>query len=83
MDVKPVQPEKADPPIVVTEVGISMEVKPVQPENAITPISVTEDGISMAVKLVQPKKMAPPPIRVTELPIVSVSSVLKPANGGS
>ena len=34
IEVKPVQPENAEPPILVTLSGIVIEVKPVQPENA-------------------------------------------------
>ena len=33
-EVKPVQPEKAEPPIEVIELGIATEVKPLQPEKA-------------------------------------------------
>jgi hypothetical protein len=34
MDVSPVQPENAYPPIVVTLLGMVMDVSPVQPENS-------------------------------------------------
>ena len=40
-EVKPVQPEKAAVPIVVTELGMVTEVRPVQPEKAQSPIDVT------------------------------------------
>ena len=40
-EVKPVQPEKAQVPILVTNEGIVTEVKPVQSEKAKSPILVT------------------------------------------
>ena len=40
--VKPVQPENAASPILVTEFGMVIEVKPEQPMNAASPILVTE-----------------------------------------
>jgi hypothetical protein len=44
--VKPLQPEKADSPIDVTEFRIvNVPVKPLQPEKAKPPIVVTELGI--------------------------------------
>ena len=54
-DVKPLQPEKAPPPILVTEFGIVTDVKPLQPEKALFPILVTEFGIVTDVK---PKQLA-------------------------
>ena len=39
-EVKPVQPEKADSPIVVTELEMVTEVKPVQPLKAPSAITV-------------------------------------------
>ena len=41
IDVKPVQPEKADSPIVFTPAGIVIDVKPVQPENIDGMMAVT------------------------------------------
>ena len=35
IEVKPVQPENALPPMLVTPSGIVIEVRPVQPENAL------------------------------------------------
>ena len=34
MDVKPVQPSKAEPPMLVTLSGMVMDVKPAQPQKA-------------------------------------------------
>ena len=45
IDVKPEQPEKAEPPILVTELGIVIDVKPEQLEKAPLPIIFTELGI--------------------------------------
>ena len=36
------QPEKADCPIAITELGMVTDVKPVQPQKAEAPIDVTE-----------------------------------------
>ena len=45
--VKLLQPQKADVPIVVTELGnLKDPVNPVQPEKAFSPISVTELGMT-------------------------------------
>ena len=41
----PEQPEKAEPPIDVTELGMVTEVRPVQSRKAELPIEVTELGI--------------------------------------
>jgi len=68
---KPVQPKKADSPIVITELGIVMEVSPVQPEKARQPMDVTELGIVMEVSAVQRKK-ADSSIVVTDLGITNV-----------
>ena len=38
IEVKPLQPEKAEEPISVTFLGIVKEVKPLQPERAVYPI---------------------------------------------
>ena len=43
-EVRPLQTEKAEPPIEVTEVGRVTEVRPLQPEKAEPPIEVTEVG---------------------------------------
>ena len=51
---KPLQPEKAELPIEVTELGISTDVKLLQPEKAEPPIDLTEFGISTDVKPLQP-----------------------------
>jgi hypothetical protein len=54
MRVKPVQPENAALPILVTLEGMFMSVKPVQPANADWSILVTLEGMFMTVKPVQP-----------------------------
>ena len=51
--VKLLQPENAEPPIVVTLSGIVMFVKLLQPENTSLPIVVTLSGIVTLVKLLQ------------------------------
>ena len=55
-EVKPVQPEKALQPILVTDLGMVTEVKPVQPEKAILPMLVTDSGMVTEVKPVKPSK---------------------------
>ena len=52
-EVKPVQPEKAPSPILVTPSGIVTEVKPSQPLKAPSPILVTPSGIVTEVKPLQ------------------------------
>jgi len=69
MDVKPVQPPKAPPPILVTELGIVTDVKLMHAPKATFPILVTDFGIVTEVKLMQSLK-ALTPILVTELGIV-------------
>ena len=49
------QPEKAEPPTLVTLLGILMEVRP-QQEKALFPILVTLLGIVREVRLLQPEK---------------------------
>lgn len=44
-EVKPVQPAKAQTPIVVTELPMLTEVRPVHLEKASSPIVVTELGM--------------------------------------
>lgn len=51
--VMPVQSEKAEYQIAVTESGMVTDVKLVQPWNALFPIVVTELGIDIDVRLVQ------------------------------
>ena len=53
--VKPLQPENADPKILVTDAGISTDVKPLQLRNAYPKILVTDAGISTEVKPLQPR----------------------------
>ena len=69
ISVKPVQLEKANPPILVTLLGMVISVKPVQPEKAYHPIVVTPSGIVTDVKPEQPEK-APSQITVTPLGMV-------------
>ena len=54
-DVKPLQPLKADHPILVTEFGMVTDVKPLQPSKAPSPILATEFGISTDVNPLQPE----------------------------
>ena len=53
IDVKPLQPEKAFSPILVTEFGIVTDVKPLQLEKAPSLILVTEFGMVIDVKPLQ------------------------------
>ena len=62
--VKPLQPSKADQPIIVTLEGMVKLVKPLQPEKADRSIEVTLEGITKLVKPLQPSK-ADQPILVT------------------
>ena len=48
--VRPVQPQKASPPIFTTESGIAISVSPVQPSKAPFPIAVTELGITVPLQ---------------------------------
>ena len=47
-EVKPLQPEKADSPILVTLLGIVTEVKLVQPEKALPAMDSIPSGIMYA-----------------------------------
>lgn len=54
-EVKPLQPENAEPPILVTLSGIVIEVKPVHHENAelsmlVTPLGITRFVMSVPFK---------------------------------
>jgi len=49
--VRPEQPSKAQPPILVTEFGIITDVRPEQPSKAQAPIFVTEFGILIEIRL--------------------------------
>ena len=69
--VKPLQLEKAEDSIDVTELGIVTDVKPLQLLKAEEPIDVTELGIVTDVKPLQPSK-ALLPIDETELPKINV-----------
>ena len=51
---RPLQPLKADSPILVTEFGISILLKPIHPEKAYFPILLTELPISILIKFVHP-----------------------------
>ena len=51
--VSPLQPENAEPPILLTLSGIVMLVKLVQPRNTEPPILVTPSGITTLVKPLQ------------------------------
>ena len=50
MEVRPLQPQKAPPPMLVTLFGIVMEVRLEQPENAYFPMLVTLFGMVMEVR---------------------------------
>ena len=52
-DVKPLQPEKAFCPILVTEFGMVTDVKPPQYWKALSPILVTEFPMVIDVKPLQ------------------------------
>ena len=65
MEVRELQPQKAPPPILVTEEGMFMEARERQSEKASFPILVTEEGMFMEVREWQSLK-APFPILVTE-----------------
>ena len=56
--VKPVQPENAEFPIEVTELGIVTSVKPVQSENASLIIVVTLSPILSVFKFLQLRNIA-------------------------
>ena len=45
IEVRPLQPPKAPPPILTTELGIKIDVNLVHPVKALSPIDVTEFGI--------------------------------------
>jgi len=49
----PVQPEKSEPPMLVTVEGNKMFVNPVHPINALLFMVETDDGITMEVRLAQ------------------------------
>jgi hypothetical protein len=51
------QPEKAYPPIFVTDSGMVMLVRLSQPQKAHSPIFVTDGGMAMLVRLKQPEKV--------------------------
>ena len=51
IEVRPLQPEKAFAPILVTLFGIVIEVSPLQSEKALSPILVTLLGILTEVRL--------------------------------
>ena len=74
--VSPEQPQKARPPIEVTESGMTTDDKPLQPQNAAFPIEVTELPIVTTVRPEQPQK-APSPIEETESGIVTSVSPLQ------
>ena len=59
-DVKPLQPEKAQPPILVTEFGMVTDVKPLHQAKASRPILVTEFGMVIDVKPLQSEKANSP-----------------------
>ena len=74
------QPEKADDPILVTELGIETEVKPVQPEKADDPISVTELGMFTDVRPDKPSHRCAG-MALKLLPKVNEATFKQPWNG--
>ena len=56
MFVRLVQPEKAEEPMEVMELGMVTLVNAVQSENAFVRISVTELGMARLLKLLHPRK---------------------------
>mgnify|MGYP003327605298 CR=1 FL=1 len=70
-EVRAVQPEKAEPPMLVTLLEMVTEVRPLQPLKADCPMLVTLLGIVTEVKPLQPEK-AESPILVTLLGIVEL-----------
>ena len=67
-EVRPLQPEKAELPILVTLLGIETEVRPLQPEKAELPMLVTLLGIVTEVRPLQPEN--------AEIPMFSTLSVI-------
>ena len=63
-EVRPMQPPKAELPMLVTPLPMVTEVRPVQPEKAESPMLVTLSGMLTEVRLEQPEK-APQPMLVT------------------
>ena len=59
MEVKELQPLKADTPMRVTELGILMEVKELQFEKTSLSMRVTELGMLMEVKELQYEESTP------------------------
>ena len=83
MEVRPVQPEKADPPMLVSPFCKVMEVRPVQPEKADPPMLVSPSGRVMEVRPVQPEKADSPMLvspsgRVMEVRPVQTEKALSP-----
>ena len=76
IDVKPLQPENALSPMLVTPFPIVTDVKPLQPENALPSMRVTLFGIVIDVKPLQPKN-ALFSMRVT-LPSAGILLFLQP-----
>ena len=65
MEVRELQPSKANSSILVTEEGMFMEGREMQSRKAYPSILVTEKGMFMEVRELQPLK-ASPPILVTQ-----------------
>ena len=72
MLVRPLQPEKARAPMLVTLSGIVMLASPVQPSKAESPMLVTLSGIVTLVRLVQPLKAHSVIIKVPSLITIEV-----------
>ena len=60
IEVREVQPEKAEIPILVTDDGMFIEVREEQSEKAELPMLVTDDGMFIEVREEQPEKAEPP-----------------------
>ena len=79
-EVRPVQPSKALPPIVETELGMVTEVRPVQPSKALYPILMTELGIVTEVRPAQLVKACGVTDNVPSLMLIAVPLAISPLN---
>ena len=77
MLVRPVQPKKAQFPMLVTLLGIVMLVRPVHSRKAPSPMLVTLLGMVMLVRLIQSSK-ASSPMLVTDFPSILYGIVIAP-----
>lgn len=59
IEVRPEQPEKAELPMLVTELGIVIDVRPEQPLKAFSPMCFIDSGIVIEVRPEQPENAEP------------------------